>query len=768
MTSSRCRTWAFCDKALILGILTLFQASDLVMAQLEVEDQGPASGFQDSWDNQYRRGRSIVAEDFDGDGRVDFFVGNAGDESVVFRNLGPGSDGVVRFVPAQVLLQGELAFTASGSDYDNDSDLDLFIGCGGLEGSCLDFLFRNDSTPGLIRFTDVSLSAGIRGPAPAGVPLVHATGGGTWGDYDRDADQDLFVSIRDVAQGAISYKSVLWQNNGNGTFSDRTADSNLDYWASGGPGGMIDFGLFQHSSWIDVDNDGDLDLLLNNAYGPNVLWKNLLTEQGSPQFEEATQAFSPRGEDLRFPYFSFASAVADFNNDGWQDLILFNSFAFYGDPYGGGHGLFINDRGLGFFNASAAAGINIGGGLPEMAMGCQAADWNADGIPDLAIGSGDPSSGIANRLLVSTGIIGTTPVFSDESALIDYEPAHGIDPALSPFPEIPPYPYRTHGMVGADFDGDGNLDLGMVNGGTAQSADIVREPNRLFKFSGPDLGNTFRVRLAGDGLNDSRDGIGARAYVEVPSGQGTRRVFQTVLGASGFSAQNERTLTFGLGSDVTVSRLAILWQSGCVQFLDAPPEGFPSFLEVDQACWTCPVSPGPAGASVWLEPETHECDPCVSDVDCQDGIFCNGTESCDVATGQCLSGSPPSCDDGDPCTTDECDPGLDACTHQTPPPPGGVTNLRQDVVDAGSGSSSLTWDAEPLAGAYHVYRARIPDLDDLTCHGPGVPDTTTSCDEPVGPGELFFYLVSAVNCGGESTLGSDSAGRERTNLAPCP
>jgi len=569
-----------------------------------VDDVGPATGFQESWGNHHRRGRALVAEDFDGDGFIDYFVGNVGEESVVVRNLGPGAGHLPRFEPAQTLLDGELAFVAAAADYDNDGDLDLFVGCGGLEGYCLDSLFRNDSTPGRILFTDVSDAAGVRGPSFRGAQLVHATGGATWGDYDRDGDPDLFVSLIEVPHGTIRYKGVMWSNNGDGTFLNATYAANLDYWAVSGGTTVVDWGYFQNSTWIDFDNDGDLDLFLNNGRGPNVLWKSYLVESGRPWFKDRTSMYSLPGENLSFPYHSFASAVSDFNNDGWQDLILFNSslepMDAGGSPYGNGHGLFLNDHGRGFYNVSDRAGINMPDGEEEHAMGCQVADLDADGTPDLVIGAGDPAAGGMSRLLLSNGTSGEIPLYEDASHLIDFEPQHGIDPTAAPYPEIPPYPYRTHGIAAADFDGDGRLELGVLNGGRAIDASIVREPDQLFDFSGPGVGKTFRVRLRGNGVTDGRDAIGARAYVEIASPKGTRRVFQTVLAGSGFSAQNERTLTFGLGHD-RAERLVVLWPSGCVQIVDGLPSRSSAAIVVEEACSIC------SGTTPWLDPDAALC-----------------------------------------------------------------------------------------------------------------------------------------------------------------
>ncbi len=572
-------------------------------SQLEVADWGPSSGFQDHWGNRYRKTRAIVAADFNGDGAVDYFVGNVDGGSYVLLNSGHKPNKPSAFDPMRILPDDVVAFTAGSADYDNDGDLDLYVGCGGLDGSCDDYLLRNDSTRGRIRFSDVSLQAGIRtGP--------RTTTGAAWGDYDRDGDQDLFVTS--VGQ------YVLWRNEGEGTFSDVTGQVSLVYRPNVMYGGQFIFfrRQFQNSTWVDADNDGDLDLLFNNAAGPNVLFRNLLAETGVARFEDATRAFSLPGQDLRFPLLSFASGIADFNNDGWQDLILFAAGTELSGPYGNGNGLFLNLAGQGFFNASLAAGINMPGGAPERAMGCQLADLNADGIPDLVFGGGGPPRGGSNRLLLSEGLNSGIPFFHDVGSLIDVEPSHGIDPFSAPYPDIPPFPYRTHGMSAADVDGDGSLELAVGNGGTRRWPPIAREPNRLFHFSGPGLGVTFRVSLRGNGVTDSRDAIGARAYVEIPAGPTgeIRRIYRTVSGSSGFSAQNELILTFGLGQDREVSRLAILWPSGCVQILHGSrkaPLTAGSTLTIKQgACDTCADSPGAVAA--WLEPDGHGCPAGVS------------------------------------------------------------------------------------------------------------------------------------------------------------
>ncbi len=117
------------------GVLTgQFSASSKAQGPTVV-DIGGQSGFQDGRLGHFTRGRACVAADFDLDGRIDFYLGNPGDESIVLWNGGEDKNGITQFELSQVLLEGELAWGAAAADYDNDGDYDLFITCGANEGS---------------------------------------------------------------------------------------------------------------------------------------------------------------------------------------------------------------------------------------------------------------------------------------------------------------------------------------------------------------------------------------------------------------------------------------------------------------------------------------------------------------------------------------------------------------------------------------------------------------------------------------------------------
>lgn len=101
--------------------------------------------------------------------------------------------------------------------------------------------------------------------------------------------------------------------------------------------------------------------------------------------------------------------------------------------------------------------------------------------------------------------------------------------------------------------------------------------------------------------------------------------------------------------------------------------------------------------------------------------------------------------------------------------PAEVSNLTL-VRTVGAGTAAvLTWDPVLPALFYNVYRGGFGDLRDLSCFLRGVAGTSNQDDAAMpDSGHMYVYLVTAVACGGESTLGFASSGAERLNRAPCP
>jgi hypothetical protein len=536
---------------------------------LRVTDIGLKTRFQDHFFGHFKRGRATVAADFDLDGRIDFYIGNPGDESMVLRNV-IGSDGKLTFKVVQVLLTDELAWGAVAFDYDNDGDYDIFVTIGGNEGVGFNHLFRNlwvESGGTHLSFEDVTDIAGVSGPIPPGwsQPIEVANANAVVADYDRDGWDDIFVNVGivDASPPEIRGRNILWHNNGDGTFTDVTDQV-----------GLTTMRNTRISTFFDMDNDGDIDLYENNFTDDNVLWRNRLVEDGVATFEDVTVQFSPPGENLACPTDSFDSVAADFDNDGWEDLLVLTNL---GDnhsapgkgpatvcPYADGHALFHNLGGTGFVNVAVSSEINNAFPTKHGVMGAQVGDVTGDGVPDVYIGNGAPPAGNNDQFFIADSAVGGPIHFVNQTSLIDF-PA-----PQAPGVIYPPYPYRTHGTAFVDVDNDGTLEIAVANGGPASWPDTVQEPNRLFKITQRAPPNWLKVRPVGNAVTVAKDAVGTRFALTVRRGGGTPWIIhRTLFAGSCFSAQNGFEVHFGLGNADTIEQLDITWPDGTVQTITA-------------------------------------------------------------------------------------------------------------------------------------------------------------------------------------------------------
>jgi slime mold repeat-containing protein len=175
------------------------------------------------------------------------------------------------------------------------------------------------------------------------------------------------------------------------------------------------------------------------------------------------------------------------------------------------------------------------------------------------------------------------------------------------------------------------------------------------------------------------------------------------------------------------------------------------------------------------------CSLCVSNATCDDGIFCNGAETCNLATGRCQAPLVSACDDGNACTTDSCDAQGNSCTHVPLPPPGLVGNTVQATQNDSTGVTTVTWTAATGAVQYNSYRGTLPAgtmgsrpggpydhvcFESADAAGNGSMLSSDAAAPPVGTG--FYYLVSGENACAEGSLGQASDLTPRPNPAPCP
>jgi hypothetical protein len=228
--------------------------------------------------------------DYDNDGDLDLFVANDGQKNFLYRNNGDGTFNkiVPLFGGGDIVNDVARSVVGLWGDYDNDGDLDLYVVNGAFSRE-KNSLYRNDLNGKFTKITSGRIINDIEGST-----------GGSWGDYDNDGYLDMYVcnSVGDAPNS-------LYHNNGDGTFTKITA------------GPMVtESGHSTGSSWVDYDNDGDLDLFVVNVLGQkNCLYQN----KGDGTFTKITT-----GDIVNDTGWSYGCSWADYDNDGDQDVIVTN------------------------------------------------------------------------------------------------------------------------------------------------------------------------------------------------------------------------------------------------------------------------------------------------------------------------------------------------------------------------------------------------------------------------------------------------------------
>ncbi len=239
-------------------------------------------------------GPPMAAADINGDGRQDFFVGGAKDQTgALFVSRGNAYRRLNDFLEQDKLSEDTDALFF---DADGDGDLDLYVASGGNEfpqtsSALLDRLYLNNNG----RFEKSTLP-----------PLLvfESTGAVASADFDQDGDLDLFVGerLKPFIYG-VPGDGFLLQNDGKGRFTDV------------GPTlapALKRLGMITSAQWVDVDADGDPDLVVAGEYMPVQLFRNEGGKFGQPEVVPASSGWWN------------CLIASDLDGDGDADLVAGN------------------------------------------------------------------------------------------------------------------------------------------------------------------------------------------------------------------------------------------------------------------------------------------------------------------------------------------------------------------------------------------------------------------------------------------------------------
>lgn len=501
-------------------------------------------------------GASVSIVDFDRDGWPDIYVTNSaeGSKNHLYRNMHDGTfkDVANELGLADVNQSGTgVSMGAVWGDYDNDGYEDLYLIKWGRPE-----LFHNDQGKG---FTRVSEQATLP-------PWINANTA-VWLDYDGDGLLDLFVGgyypedvdlwhLKSTRMMPDSFeyaknggRKYLFHNLGNGRFEEVSAKAGIDSrrWALA-------------SSAADLRGTGHPDLFVANDYGVSELYLN-----DGKKFHEAGQqtgvGFAPKS--------GMNVAFGDIFNQGRYAVYVSNISE--NGALIQGNNLWVPKEGtkenaVQYENLARDMGVELGG----WSFGAQFGDLNNDGTLDLYLTNGYVSldrnksywydfTKIAGG---NSSIIGDARDWPamDGRSLSGYQQKHvWMNDGAGKFVDVAQAvgvtdTYDGRAVALADLWNRGVLDVVVAN---------QRGPLLVYKNTVAPENQWIEFELEGSRSNHSA--IGAQVAL---TWNGQTQI-QQVSGGSGFSAQNDRRLHFGLGTDAQLKSAVIQWPSGKRQTIDS-------------------------------------------------------------------------------------------------------------------------------------------------------------------------------------------------------
>ncbi len=534
-------------------------------------------------------GAGVAWVDFDGDGWLDIYLvqsdrfpPDGGEPSTdrLFRNLGPGRDGAIRFVPADApdLARG-YGQGVVAADVDGDRDVDLLVS---RYGSTV--LLRNDGAGGFAAAsplapavpaagrTGLRASVGGRSDAPPAETEARLWGSSmALADGDGDGDLDLHVSryldydpnhgLECRREGPDSPPETCdpslfpgqpdryWTNDGGGRFVDSTRAAGLAV-ADGRGLGVL---------FVDLDGDHLPDIYVANDLDPNHLFRN----RGDGTFEDVSLLSGAAVNRNGRPEAGMGLLAADLDRDGDPDLLVTNFDVETNTHYR-------NDTatsGMLFEDVSATSGF----GLPSfnlLGFGLVAEDLDRNGMLDVYVANG--------HIFAVPRRDNTT--HRQRDLLLRGDGAGRLAEVRCAWTDDDPLVSRAVAAADHDNDGDGDL-LVTANGG----------PARLWRNDTPLPPETEWLGVELRGRSPNTQAVGAVVSLTDAPGQPPRRRF--ILRGDGYQSSSGHRLRWALpaaatGEASSVSgpaagaRLDLRWPDGRRTRILAPPTG--AYLVIEE------------------------------------------------------------------------------------------------------------------------------------------------------------------------------------------
>ena len=522
-------------------------------------------------------GAGVATGDYDQDGLVDVYAISQDGPNRLFRQRAPWK---FEDVTESAGGLGGGSFRGTGAafvDVDNDGLLDLYA-CN-IDGPNLLFINQGDGT-----FRE----EGDR----RGVGFVGATTMGSFADYDRDGDLDLylvnnrifsiveerpdikvrqsggetmvhpdFLEVYFILEDRIQeagQRDRLYRNDGSGNFVDVTSEA-----------GIAGFDMGLSATWWDYDNDGWMDLYVaNDMKSPDHLYRNL----GNGKFQDVI------GDVVgHTPWFSMGADAADINNDGMIDFLVadMSSTTHYKQKTTMGemgsaawfltigrprqvmrNSLYVNAGGSRLLEAANLTGLDS----TDWSWSVKFGDFDSDSLIDVFVTNGvGKNMNDSDASVEFTKLMDMGEVEQAKAQLLKMPPMKEENLAFRNLGDLAfenvasrwgiNHLGVSQGASVVDIDRDGDLDL-IVNN--------MNEPMGIYRNDIVE-GNNLLVRLRGTSSN--RFGINARITIK----SGDTQLVRFVNSSRGFMSADEPIAHFGLGDITKIDQITVEWPSGIYQ-----------------------------------------------------------------------------------------------------------------------------------------------------------------------------------------------------------
>jgi hypothetical protein len=468
------------------------------------------------------RAGGVAIDDFNNDGYLDIIT-SGWDLSDPMHYFESNKNGTFSDVTSQSGLKGITGgLNIQQTDYNNDGNIDLFV----LRGAWLSKGF-GDQPSSLLRnngdgtFTDVTI--------PSGLLFFHPTQTATWADFNNDGWLDVYIgaeSSGNVTEGA-PVSCSLYINDRKGSFTNvaDASHSNISAFVKG-------------VTSADYNNDGWMDIFISTMNGRKYLLKNKGKTGNGIDFEDVTEKAGILNKERTFTTWFY-----DYNNDGWQDILVSDyqfehSLAYYSGAEAVGHPipnagnvfLYSNNHDGTFTDVTKEAGLN----KVVYSMGGNFGDIDNDGYLDMYFGTGNPDfkSLIPNKFFRNVNGKKFEDITSS-SRMGNLQKGHGI--------------------AFADLRNTGKQDIFAEMGG----AYIGDSYNSSLYLNPTNNGNNW-ISLKLEGIKANKAGIGSHIKLTFIENGVKRYVYKDVNSGGSFGASPLQQ-EIGIGRATSIEEIEIQW-----------------------------------------------------------------------------------------------------------------------------------------------------------------------------------------------------------------